>query len=198
MTLTVLDYGAGNLKSITNMLESFGYTYLLTDKKEDLVKASRLIFPGQGHFGQAMESLNSKGLTEPLVDVIKSGIPFLGICVGHQLLFEESDEAPGVLGLGIFSGRVVKFKEGKIPQIGWNKLKITKNNTILTNDYVYFVNSYYALPDDQSIVSAYSNYHTDFTAAVEYKNVNGMQFHPEKSGEVGHEYLKRWLNKKVK
>lgn len=195
MSLTVLDYGAGNLKSDTNMLEALGYPYIITDKIEDVLNAERIIFPGQGHFGQAMESLNSKGLTEPLIKVINSGIPFMGICVGHQLLFEESEEAPGCRGLGIFRGKVVKFTQGKIPQIGWNKLEVTPNNTILTSDYVYFVNSYYAFPYDTNIISAYSNYYIDFTASVEYKNIVGMQFHPEKSGEVGYSAIKKWLNK---
>lgn len=194
--LIVLDYGAGNLKSITNILEKVGIEYNLTNKKEDILDADRIILPGQGHFGQFMESLNSKGLTESLIQKINSGTPFLGICLGIQVLFEESEEAPDVKGLGIFSGKVQRFTEGKIPQIGWNELKITKNNNILSNDYVYFVNSYHVVPQNAEIVSAYSNYYVDFVAAIEYKNICAFQFHPEKSGEVGFEFFKRWINKK--
>lgn len=193
MSLTVLDYGAGNLKSMTNMLDSLGYEYQLCDNKEMLESAERLIFPGVGHFRQVMDSLNSRGLTETLIKKVKSGIPFIGICVGMQVLFEESEEAPGLKGLGLLKGKVVKFTEGKVPQIGWNKLKTTSNNTILTDDYVYFVNSFYVVPEVKSVVSAYAYYHVDFVASVEYKNVTGMQFHPEKSGDVGFSYIKKWL-----
>ena len=193
--LIVLDYGGGNLKSVTNILDKLGYAYNLTDKKEDILEADRIILPGQGHFGQFMESLNSKGLTEALIHKINSGTPFLGICLGIQVLFEESEEAPGVKGLGIFPGKVVKFTEGKVPQIGWNELKITTNNTVLTNDYVYFVNSYHVIPENKQIISAFSNYYIDFVASIEYKNIFAFQFHPEKSGEVGFEFFRRWIEK---
>ena len=196
--LIVLDYGAGNLKSITNILDKLELEYNLTDEKQAILCADQIILPGQGHFGQFMERLNSKGLTEALIQKIQSGIPFLGICLGIQVLFDESEEAPGVRGLGIFPGKVVRFTEGKIPQIGWNQLKITKNNNVLTNDYVYFVNSYYVKPDDEKIVSAYSDYYVDFAAAIEYKNICAFQFHPEKSGESGFEFFKRWVYKSEK
>ena len=193
MTITILDYGAGNLKSITNMLDSLNCSYLVSDKKEDILAAKRLIFPGVGNFDQVMEAFNKKDLTETLVQVIKSGVPYLGICLGMQVLFEESEEAPGINGLGIFSGKVIRFTEGKVPQIGWNKLETTKNNSVLTDDYVYFVNSYYVVPQDCSIVSAYCDYNQKFTASVEYKNIIGVQFHPERSGEVGKNILKKWV-----
>lgn len=193
--IAVLDYGAGNLKSVTNMLESFGIDYVVTDDRETILAAERLIFPGVGHFAQLMAALEERGLVSVIKDFIKSGKPFLGICVGFQALFDESEEAPGHSGLGIFNGKVVKFTEGKVPQIGWNRLKITPNNNVLTNDYVYFVNSYYVVPENKSIVSAYADYYGDFTAAIEYRNVFGMQFHPEKSGEIGYEILKRWFAK---
>ncbi|MDD3150113.1 MAG: imidazole glycerol phosphate synthase subunit HisH [Candidatus Gastranaerophilales bacterium] len=197
MKITVVDYGAGNLKSITNMLENLGCEYILTDNPDEILKAERIIFPGQGHFEQAMKMLNKKGLADCIKKSVEKGIPFLGICLGLQILFEESEEAPGVKGLSILKGKVKKFTEGKIPQIGWNRLKITKNNTFLTNDYYYFVNSYYVKPDDKWIVSAYANYHMDFAAAVEYKNLVAMQFHPEKSGEIGYITLQKWLNYKA-
>jgi len=193
--LIVLDYGGGNLKSVTNILDKLRYTYNLTDKKEAILEADRIILPGQGHFGQFMESLNSKGLTDALTQKINSGTPFLGICLGIQVLFEESEEAPGVKGLGIFKGKVVRFTQGKVPQIGWNELKITTNNTVLTNDYVYFVNSYHVVPENKQIISAFSSYYINFVASIEYKNIFAFQFHPEKSGEVGFEFFRRWIEK---
>ena len=191
--LIVLDYGAGNIKSVTNILDKLGCTYKLTDKKEEILEADKIILPGQGHFGQFMESLSSKGLTDALIYKINSGVPFLGICLGIQVLFEESEEAPGIKGLSIFPGKVVKFTEGKVPQIGWNKLKTTENNSILTDEYVYFVNSYYVVPENKEIISSYSDYYIDFVASIESKNVSAFQFHPEKSGEVGFEFFKRWI-----
>ncbi len=193
MGLTILDYGAGNLKSLTNMLDLLEQDYIVTSEKDVIKKADRLIFPGVGHFGQFMNSLESKGLTEILVDSVNSGKPFLGICLGMQVLFEESEEAPGQKGLGIFPGKVVRFTEGKVPQIGWNKLKTTANNTVLIDEYVYFVHSYHVLPDNKDIVSAYSSYHIDFTASVEHENIISFQFHPERSGQVGYNIIKKWL-----
>ncbi len=193
--ITILDYGAGNLKSVTNIFEFLNCKYTVTDKKQDIINAQKLIMPGQGHFGQFMEALDNKGLTRCLVEKINSGTPFLGICLGIQVLFEESEEAPGVKGLGIFPGKCKKFTEGKVPQIGWNRLQTTKNNSILTNDYVYFVNSYHVVPEDRGIISAYADYYTDFTAAVEHENIFALQFHPEKSGQVGYGFLRKWLER---
>ena len=193
--ITVLDYGAGNLKSVTNILEFLNCEYIVTDKKQDIEKAEKIILPGQGHFRQFMESLNDKGLSIILIEKIKSGTPFLGICIGIQILFEDSEEAPGFKGLGIFPGRCVRFTQGKIPQIGWNQLQTTDNNSVLSNDYVYFVNSYHAVPENKDIISAYANYHTDFVAAIEHENVFAFQFHPEKSGKVGQGFLKKWMEK---
>ncbi len=152
--ITIIDYGAGNLKSVTNILEALNCQYKLTDKKEDLENAEKIILPGQGHFGQFMNSLNEKGLSDILINKIKSGTPFLGICLGIQVLFEKSEEAPDIKGLGVFQGEVSRFTKGKIPQIGWNKLKTTKNNSVLTEDYVYFVNSYHIKPENTEIISA--------------------------------------------
>lgn len=191
--ITVLDYGAGNLKSITNMLETLECDYLVSDKKDDIENASRLIFPGVGHFRQLMKALDDRDLTQSLIKTINSGIPFLGICLGFQALFESSEEAPDAKGLGIFKGEVKKFQQGKVPQIGWNQLKTTANNSVLSDDYFYFVNSYYVAPQDEEIISAYANYYIDFAAAVEYKNIFGMQFHPEKSGEAGLATLNSWM-----
>lgn len=191
--LTVLDYGGGNLKSVVNLLESFGVPFVLTDKAEQIEQSEKLLFPGQGHFGQVMESLNQKGLVAPLKTVIEKGVPFFGICVGLQVLFDSSEEAPTAQGLGIFKGKGVRFQTGKVPQIGWNKIQTTAANTFLSDDFYYFVNSYHVVPADSSIVSAVADYHVPFTAAVQYKNITATQFHPEKSGQVGRDTLKRWV-----
>lgn len=193
--LAVLDYGGGNLKSIVNRLEAFGVEYTLTDKAEDILRADRIIFPGQGHFGQVMQALTFKGLAEPLITRVKQGAPFLGICVGLQVLFDSSEEAPGVRGLGLLKGKIIRFTQGKIPQIGWNKINITAANTFLREDYFYFVNSYYAVCDDTSVISATADYHIPFTAAVETGNIAATQFHPEKSGQAGYDALQRWIMK---
>ena len=193
--LVVLDYGGGNLKSIVNRLEAFGVPYNVTDKAQDIANADKLIFPGQGHFGQVMQALTFKGLAEPLIARIKQGIPFLGICVGLQVLFDSSEEAPGVRGLGLLKGRIVRFTQGKIPQIGWNKISVTAANTFLREEYFYFVNSYYAVCDDASVISATADYHIPFTAAVETGNIAATQFHPEKSGQAGYDALQRWVTK---
>ena len=193
--LAVLDYGGGNLKSIVNRLEAFGVDYTVTDKAEDLLRAGRIIFPGQGHFGQVMQALTFKGLAEPLIARVKQGVPFLGICVGLQVLFEKSEEAPEVRGLGLLKGKVIRFTQGKIPQIGWNKINVTAANTFLQEDYFYFVNSYHAVCDDPSVVSATAEYHIPFTAAVETGNIAATQFHPEKSGQAGYDALQRWIMK---
>ena len=191
--LTVLDYGGGNLKSVVNLLESFDVPFLLTDNAEKIEQSEKLLFPGQGHFGQVMESLNQKGLTSALKSVLAKGVPFFGICVGLQVLFDSSEEAPNVAGLGIFKGKCVRFQTGKVPQIGWNKIQTTAANTFLSDDFYYFVNSYHVVPSDSSIVSAVADYHIAFTAAVQCKNVTATQFHPEKSGQTGRDTLKRWV-----
>ena len=181
------------MKSVVNLLESFGVPFVLTDKAERIEQADKLLFPGQGHFGQVMESLNQKGLVAPLKTVIEKGVPFFGICVGLQVLFDSSEEAPTAQGLGIFKGKGVRFQTGKVPQIGWNKIQTTAANTFLSDDFYYFVNSYHVVPADSSIVSAVADYHVPFTAAVQRKNVTATQFHPEKSGQVGRDTLKRWV-----
>lgn len=191
--LTVLDYGGGNLKSVVNLLESFNVPFVLTDKAEQIEQSEKLLFPGQGHFGQVMESLNQKGLTSALKAAVAKGVPFFGICVGLQVLFDSSEEAPNVAGLGVFKGKCVRFQTGKVPQIGWNKIQTTAANTFLSDDFYYFVNSYHVVLSDSSIVSAVADYHIPFTAAVQCKNVIATQFHPEKSGQTGRDTLKRWV-----
>ena len=191
--VVIIDYGAGNIKSIMNVVHSLGYETILTNDKETILNANKIIFPGQGHFGQAMEKLNELALTETIREAISSGKEFLGICLGLQVLFEKSEEAPNVDGIGIFKGSVKKFQIGPTPQVGWNKIKTTEANTYLNEDFYYFVNSYYVSPEDEKIISSKADYYIDFTASVQYKNVTAVQFHPEKSADAGLEFFKKWL-----
>lgn len=192
--ITIIDYEAGNLKSICNMLEFLNAEYRISSAASEIEASKALIFPGQGHFAQAMENLKNKNLIEPIKAAISNNSKFLGICLGLQVLFEKSEEAPGVEGLGIVEGEVKKFTSGKIPQIGWNKIKTTSNNSFLNDDYFYFVNSYYVIPKDNQVISSTADYGIDFTASIQYKNLTAVQFHPEKSADAGIEFFKKWLN----
>lgn len=192
--ITIVDYEAGNLKSITNMLDFLNENYKISSDPKEIEASERIIFPGQGHFAQAMKNLEDKQLITPIKNAIENNAKFLGICIGMQVLFEKSEEAPEVKGLGIIKGEVKKFTQGKTPQIGWNKIKTTQNNTYLADDYFYFVNSYYVVPEDESIISSVCNYNIDFCASIEYKNLTAMQFHPEKSADAGVNFFKKWLS----
>jgi len=193
MKIGIIDYGSGNLKSIENMLKHLGQEYFIASLPCEIERADKLIFPGQGHFEQAMKALEKSGLTDVIKSFIAGGKPFLGICLGLQILFEKSEEAPEVSGLGVLEGDVLKFTRGKIPQIGWNKIKTTSNNSILEDEHYYFVNSYYIKPQNDKIISSYCNYYGDFAASVEKENLIAVQFHPEKSGEAGVRVFEKWL-----
>lgn len=194
--LIITDYKAGNVKSIANMLDSFNAEYKISSDKDEILSADAIIFPGQGHFGQAMEKLNESGLKEAIIEAATvKKIKFLGICLGLQILFEKSEEAPNTEGLGILKGEVKKFKTGKIPQIGWNNIKTTENNSFLTDDFFYFVNSYYVAPEDKNVISSYCDYGIKFCSSVEKENITAVQFHPEKSAEAGKMFFKKWLEK---
>lgn len=190
----IVDYEAGNLRSVANMLTFLEVPFEITSEKEKILNAEKIIFPGQGHFMQAMNNLEKKGLVPVIKECCNNGIPFLGICIGLQILFEKSEEAPGVNGLGILKGEVKRFTEGKIPQIGWNKVVPTANNKYLTQDYFYYVNSYYVVPEDESIISAYTDYNGKFCAAVQSGSITAVQFHPEKSSAAGLTFFRNWLN----
>ena len=190
--IVIIDYGAGNLKSVKNTLDYLEVDSTITDKAREISQADRLVLPGDGSFGFMMESLNAKRLITPIKKFIRSGKPFLGICLGMQALFEESEESPGIKGLCVFKGKVVKFRNGKVPQIGWNNITSIKKG-IFRNDFMYFVNSYFAVPREKEIIAAASFYYVDFASAIQSDNITAMQFHPEKSGKQGIELLKRWL-----
>ena len=198
--IAIIDYDAGNLKSVEKALVALGETPIVTRDREEILRADKAILPGVGSFGDAMEHLHRFGLVEVIKDFVASGKPFLGICLGLQLLFDRSDETPGVEGLGILSGEILKIPdcEGlKIPHMGWNSLEITPNaklfNGISNGTYVYFVHSYYLKAKDPAIVAATTNYSTLIHASVEKDNVFACQFHPEKSSEVGLHILKNFI-----
>jgi imidazole glycerol-phosphate synthase len=194
--IAVLDYGAGNVGSVLKAVAYLGHSARAVDAPELLATADKIIFPGQGHFGQMMQGLAERRLLEPLRAEIAGGKPFLGICVGLQALYEASDEAPGIAGLGFLRGRVTRFQGVfKVPQVGWNQLEIRRESKLLrgisSSSFVYYCHSYYG-PVNESTV-AITEYGKRFAAAVEKDNVAAVQFHPEKSGDLGLRALKNFL-----
>ena len=200
----IIDYDAGNIKSVEKALAYLGEETVVSRDPQVLLRADKVILPGVGSFGEAMENLHKYGLVPVIQDMIKKGTPFLGICLGLQLLFEKSDETPGAEGLGILKGEILRIppKEGlKIPHMGWNQLHITNHQPILKyvheNDDVYFVHSYYLKAEDENIVAASTEYSTHIHASVESGNIFACQFHPEKSSEVGLKILKNFIELEV-
>lgn len=199
--IAIIDYGAGNLQSVKKALDFIGAESIITDNAEKILSADKVILPGVGSFGDAMESMERNNLTKTVKRCAESGKPFLGICLGLHLLFDESEESPGVKGLGVFKGKIRRFPSDmglKIPHIGWNSLNIKQNDTIFKgvpeNSYVYFVHSYYLEADDINDVAALTNYGIDFHSAVGRDNVFATQFHPEKSGDVGLTILRNFAS----
>lgn len=199
--IAIIDYDAGNLKSVEKALMSLGQETVVTRDRKELLKADKVILPGVGNFGDAMEKLKSFCLDEVIKEVVKKGTPFLGICLGLQLLFEESEEAPGVSGLGILKGKILRIPEEpglKIPHIGWNSLKLQNQGRLFygleEEPYVYFVHSYYLKAEDEQIVKAVTEYGTriEIHASVEKDNIFACQFHPEKSSGTGLKILKNF------
>ncbi|GMI67072.1 HIS HF [Hibiscus trionum] len=202
--VTLLDYGAGNVRSVRNAIRYLGFEIEDVRTPEDILNADRLIFPGVGAFASAMDVLTKTGMAEALCTYIKNDRPFLGICLGLQLLFESSEENGPVNGLGLIPGVVGRFKSSngiRVPHIGWNALQVAKDSEILDDigdHHVYFVHSYRAMPsdDNKEWVSSTCNYGDDFVASIRRGNVHAVQFHPEKSGDVGLSVLRRFLNPK--
>ena len=191
MKIAIIDYGMGNLHSAANALEKVGAQVKVTSDPELVRQADKVILPGVGAFGDCMKNLNERELAPVIHEVIAAGKPFLGICVGLQLLFEGSEEDPGVAGLGIFKGMVRKIAAPglKIPHMGWNNLEYRTSSSLFQGlppaAYVYFVHSYHAVPTDESCITAVTDYGGQVTAAVGRGLVQAVQFHPEKSSAVG-------------
>ena len=199
--IATIDYDAGNLKSVEKALVSLGEEVLVSRDSSEILQADKVILPGVGSFGDAMNNLDKFGLVDTIKKVTRNGTPFLGICLGLQLLFKESDETPGAEGLDILPGKILKIpaKEGfKIPHMGWNSLDVKPGAKLFRglegNPYVYFVHSYYLKAADENIVAASTEYTTHIHASVESGNVFACQFHPEKSSEVGLKILKNFAS----
>lgn len=196
----IIDYGAGNIRSVEKALVKLGEAPVVSADPEIILKADKVILPGVGSFGSAMERLNKAGMSEAIREVAKAGTPFLGICLGLQLLFESSEESPGVCGLGVLKGKIVRIPDAaglKIPHMGWNSLDVNKKSRILGHlqgePYVYFVHSYYLQAADENDVAAATNYGVKIHAAAERDNVFATQFHPEKSSDTGLSILKKFI-----
>ncbi len=198
--VAIVDYGAGNIKSVENAVRYLGHEAVLTRDSAVILSADHVILPGVGAFGDAMARLRRYGLEEVLKETVKRGIPFLGICLGLQLLFESSEESPGAQGLGILKGHILRIPDGegrKVPQIGWNDLTYPNPGRLFAGlpegSYVYFVHSYYLRAEDPAIVTARTRYGVDIDASVESGNVFACQFHPEKSEAAGMKILQNFL-----
>lgn len=188
--IAIIDYGMGNLRSVQKAFEHLGYEAELVGDPDPILSAEGVVLPGVGAFGKAMENLKMQGLIDPLRLFLSSGRPFLGICLGLHLLFDFSEEG-GSKGLGAIRGKVLRFGSGlKVPHIGWNSLRMRRNDCPLMEgiedgSYFYFVHSYYVIPEEEDIVVATSDYGSDFAAAIWSGNIYAVQFHPEKSQRVG-------------
>lgn len=198
--IAIIDYDAGNIKSVEKALQLLGQDVTITRDPEVILAADKVILPGVGAFGDAMEKLRLYGLDQVIRRVTDQGTPFLGICLGLQLLFERSDEAPGTEGLGILKGEILRLpdKEGyKIPHMGWNSLELVNGGRLFRNlpehPYVYFVHSYYLKAADEEIVKAKTDYTAEIHASVEQGNIFACQFHPEKSSDVGIRILQNFV-----
>jgi len=197
----IIKYGAGNIFSVMACIKKIGKDCYFIEEGKDIEKAEYIILPGVGNFANGIEFLNKNGLTEKIKEKLKEGIPFLGICLGLQLLFEFSEEG-NKRGMNILKGKVIKFKNInlKIPHMGWNKLEILKGNRLLygisENSYFYFAHSYYVLPEENDIIYGKTEYGIKFPSLIIKKNIVGVQFHPEKSGEKGLKFIKNFLEKK--
>ncbi|MDO4730741.1 MAG: imidazole glycerol phosphate synthase subunit HisH [Clostridia bacterium] len=197
--VTIIDYNAGNLASVYNALQFIGCDCRISNNPDDIIASDAVILPGVGAYAHAVDSIDRLGLRKPVLDFINSGKPFLGICLGLQLLFEGSFESPGAKGLGIFNGtikKIPKLSDFKVPHMGWNSLSFNKDcylfDNINNNPYVYFVHSFYLDSPDKSIVSSQSDYSVTIDASVYKDNICATQFHPEKSGDLGIQMLKNF------
>lgn len=202
--ISIIDYDAGNIKSVEKALIYLGEEAVITSDRETIMNSDGVILPGVGAFGVAMDKINSRGLDKVIHEYVETGKPFLGICLGLQLFFEKSEESPEAVGLGLLKGTITKIPEIspegehlKVPQIGWNSIEVNPSSRLLKglgdNPYVYFVHSYYLQAEDRADVAATTHYSVSIDAAVERGNIMATQFHPEKSSDVGLKILSNFI-----
>ncbi|MFW5932031.1 MAG: imidazole glycerol phosphate synthase subunit HisF [Desulfohalobiaceae bacterium] len=197
--VTLLDYGAGNVRSVHNAITNLGYKIHIAQGPEDILQAQTLVFPGVGSFGSMMATLQDKGYTQPLLEYLSSGRPFLGICLGLQALFQGSEEAPGIPGLGFLQGHVQRFRtELSVPHIGWNGVRVQKPSRLFQGfagqEKVYFVHSFHVVPEDPGVILSYTDYGSQFVSSIQIDNILATQFHPEKSGDTGLALFRNFLD----
>lgn len=201
--ISILDYGMGNLRSVNKAFDSMGFSSVVTADKNIIIESEGLVLPGVGAFGDCVKNLRKADLIDVILDYISIGKPFLGICLGLQVLFEESEESPDQKGLGLIKGKVVRFNFSKdqglkVPHMGWNQINIARESTLLNgipqNSWFYFVHSYYPVPQEDGVVAITTNYGSEFTAAIQKDNIFACQFHPEKSSDQGLRLLKNFAH----
>ena len=198
--ISIIDYDAGNIKSVEKAVEYLGNSCVITKDRDEILSSDKVILPGVGSFGDAMKRLKEYGLDKTIYDVVDKKIPFLGICLGLQLLYESSEESPNVSGLGILKGKILRIPDTpglKIPHMGWNSLNVREGATLFegveSNPYVYFVHSYYLKAEYENEVAATTDYSVKIHASVEKGNVYACQFHPEKSSSTGLKILDNFI-----
>lgn len=204
--IAVIDYGLGNLRSVSKALESVGANVVVTSKPEEILKAEGVVFPGVGAFNKGMENLKEKGLIDAVYGVVRKRIPFLGICLGLQLLFTESEEHGCISGLDIIKGKVRRFEGNmKVPHMGWNQVQSPEHQStsnqlpalfegVADGEYFYFVHSYFVVPEDKGVITSLTEYGGEFVSSVQRDSIYAVQFHPEKSGTLGLRVLKNFIS----
>mgnify|MGYP005844076491 CR=1 FL=1 len=202
MRVVIVDYGMGNLGSVRQALNAVGCQAHVTADPEGVLKAGAIVLPGVGAFGRCMKNLEELGLKEAILEKLETGTPYLGICLGYQILFEESEESPEVAGLGLLKGKVVRFsvrpESGyKVPHMGWNTISIKRPTPLLDGiedgSYFYFVHSFYPVPEDEGVIATTTEYGINFASSISYENIFACQFHPEKSQKVGLRLLSNFV-----
>lgn len=195
--IVIINYGTGNFQSLENSFQELGQEVKITDNPAEIKKAKKIVLIGVGNFGGAAKSLKERNLGLLIKEEISKGKPFLGICLGMQLLFETSQESPKIKGLGLFKGKCLKFKGVKVPQLGWNQVRFRQKAEIFKGvknmSFFYFMHSFYVKPVSENLVAATTDYGKEFCSVVNFKNIFGVQFHPEKSGEAGLKIFKNFI-----
>ncbi len=194
----IIDYGAGNIQSVKNALDFLKLKSCIIKEPKDMETVDKIILPGVGAFGFAVKRLQQSGLFDKIIKWLKSGQPFLGICLGLQLLFESSEESKGIRGFGLFSGSIKRFNKNKVPQIGWNDVHIVKPSPLVGRSkkiFFYFLHSYYVHTPEKNLIVGITEYSIKYPSIINRDNIYGVQFHPEKSGKSGLTLLKNWVER---